>query len=36
MRVLERCGMKFERMLAMSETDQVKVFALEFTSSGIS
>lgn len=29
-RVLERCGMKFERMLAMSETDEVKVFSLEF------
>lgn len=29
-RVLERCGMKFERMMAMSATDQVKVFALEF------
>jgi ribosomal-protein-alanine N-acetyltransferase len=29
-RVLERCGMKFERMLAMSETDEVKLFSLEF------
>lgn len=29
-RVLERCGMKFERMMAMSETDRVNVFALEF------
>lgn len=29
-RVLEKCGMKFERMLAMSETDEVKLFSLEF------
>lgn len=26
-RVLERCGMKFERMFAMSEKDEVKLFA---------
>jgi [ribosomal protein S5]-alanine N-acetyltransferase len=35
-RVLERCGMKFEGMKAMSETDRVRVFALEFTSSSTS
>lgn len=29
-RVLERCGMKFERLLALSDTDEVKVFSLEF------
>lgn len=30
-RVLERCGMKFERMFPMSEKDEVKLFAREFS-----
>jgi len=29
-RVLERCGMKYERMFPMSEKDDVKLFAREF------
>ena len=30
-RVLERCGMKFERMFAMNDQDQVQLFAREFS-----
>jgi len=30
-RVLEKCGMQFERMLSMSEYDQVKLFVREFS-----
>lgn len=30
-RVLEKCGMQFERMLALAEYDQVKLFVREFT-----
>lgn len=30
-RVLEKCGMKFERMFAMNDKDQVKLFAREFS-----
>lgn len=30
-RVLERCGMKFERMFAMNDQDQVKLFARDFS-----
>jgi len=33
-RVLERCGMKFERMFPMSEKDEVKLFAREFSGRG--
>lgn len=29
-RVLENCGMRFQRMMDMTEKDQVKVFAREF------
>jgi RimJ/RimL family protein N-acetyltransferase len=30
-RVLERCGMRYERMFPMSETDEVKLFSREFS-----
>jgi ribosomal-protein-alanine N-acetyltransferase len=30
-RVLEKCGMQFERMLPLAEYDQVKLFVREFT-----
>lgn len=30
-RVLERCGMKFERMFSVSEKDEVKLFARDFS-----
>ena len=33
-RVLERCGMRYERMFAMSEQDEVKLFSREFSVRG--
>ena len=33
-RVLERCGMRYERMFAMTETDEVKLFSREFSGRG--
>ena len=30
-RVLERCGMRYERMFALSENDEVKLFSREFS-----
>ena len=29
--LLERCGMRYERMFPMSETDEVKLFSREFS-----
>lgn len=33
-RVLERCGMKFERLLTLNENDPVKLFARDFVGRG--